>query len=62
MRHDDEPAHDDRLLIAAEVAELLNMKVGWVYAETRHNRLPHIRLGRYVRYRRATIDEWLASR
>lgn len=25
----------------------------WVYAETRRNVIPHLRLGRYVRYRRA---------
>lgn len=31
----------------------------WVYAETRRNALPHVRLGRYVRYRRSAIERWL---
>ncbi|WP_445152801.1 helix-turn-helix domain-containing protein [Baekduia sp. Peel2402] len=31
----------------------------WVYAETRRNALPHLRLGRYVRYRRSAIEQWL---
>ena len=35
------------------------MTQAWVYAETRAQRLPHVRLGRYVRYRREAIDAWL---
>jgi excisionase family DNA binding protein len=31
----------------------------WVYAETRREALPHVRLGRYVRYRRSAIERWL---
>jgi excisionase family DNA binding protein len=52
---------DDVVLVASEVAELLRMTPAWVYAETRANRLPHVRLGRYVRYRRATILAWLEA-
>src|SRR3954453_1497023 len=51
----DELRGSDALLVAGEVAELLRMTPAWVYAETRANRLPHVRLGRYVRYRRAPI-------
>ncbi len=47
---------EDRLLLAGEVAEILQVTTGWVYAETRRHRLPHVRLGRYVRYRRSAID------
>ena len=47
------------LMLAAEVADLLQVTPAWVYAETRRGRLPHIRLGRYVRYRRSAIDAWL---
>jgi excisionase family DNA binding protein len=52
---------DDDLLTAAEVAALLRMTPGWVYEETRRNRIPHMRLGRYFRYRRSTIDAWMAQ-
>jgi excisionase family DNA binding protein len=51
----------DRLLIAGEVAQLLRVTTAWVYAETRSKRLPHVRLGRYVRYRAGAIQEWLAE-
>ncbi len=56
------PPSDDRLLLAADVARLLQVTPAWVYAETRQRRLPHIRLGRYVRYRRDAIEDWLRAR
>jgi excisionase family DNA binding protein len=49
------------LLVASEVAALLRVTTAWVYAETRANRLPHVRLGRYVRYRAAAIERWIAE-
>jgi excisionase family DNA binding protein len=51
----------DRLLNADEVAAILHVARSWVYEETRNGRLPHVRLGRYVRYRRTAIDEWVSS-
>lgn len=49
----------ERLITAAEVAALLCVTKAWVYEQTRNGRLPHVRLGRYVRYRRETIEIWL---
>jgi excisionase family DNA binding protein len=49
------------LLTAEEVAAVLRVTAAWVYAETRSHRIPHLRLGRYVRYRRETLDEWIAQ-
>jgi excisionase family DNA binding protein len=49
----------ERLLVAAEVAELLAVKESWVREWTRDGRLPHLRLGRYRRYRRQDIERWL---
>ena len=51
----------DELLTAGEVATLLRMTAAWVYSETRGNRIPHMRLGRYVRYRRSTIIAWMSD-
>ena len=55
----DELRGRDALLVAGEVAQLLRVTPAWVYAETRANRLPHVRLGRYVRYRKSAILAWL---
>jgi excisionase family DNA binding protein len=49
----------DRLITAAEAAAILNVSKAWVYEQTRRQRMPHVRLGRYVRYRRTTLDAWL---
>lgn len=50
-----------RLLTATEVAERLRVTTAWVYAATRANRVPHVRLGRYVRFRADAIDRWIAE-
>lgn len=49
------------LLTAHDVAELLSVPVGWVYAQSRDRTIPTVRLGRYVRYRREAIEEWIAT-
>jgi excisionase family DNA binding protein len=41
----------DRLLTAEEIAERLGMKTQWVWAQARGGRIPHVRLGRYRRFR-----------
>lgn len=49
----------DDLLTAEEVAALLRVTPAWVYAQTRRHRIPHLRLGRYVRYRREALESWM---
>jgi excisionase family DNA binding protein len=49
----------DPLLDAQAVAALLGVPPSWVYAETRAGRLPHVRVGRYRRFRRAAIESWV---
>lgn len=53
------PNEDEPLLTAGEVASIMRVSTAWVYAETRRNALPHVRLGRYVRFRRSAIERWL---
>jgi excisionase family DNA binding protein len=49
----------DRLLTAAEVAELLAVPTSWVREQSREGDLPCLRLGRYVRYEREEVLAWL---
>lgn len=51
----------DALLTADEVAALLRVTKAWVYAETRAQRIPHVPLGRYVRYRQSAVLEWITE-
>jgi excisionase family DNA binding protein len=49
------------LLTADEVAALLRVTTAWVYVQTRADRIPHVRLGRYVRFRQDAIEQWVAG-
>ena len=46
-------------MTADELARMLRVSTAWVYNQTRGDRIPHVTLGRYVRYRRSTIARWL---
>jgi hypothetical protein len=37
------------------------MTTAWVYAQTRAGQIPVLKLGRYYRYRRESIEEWAKS-
>jgi excisionase family DNA binding protein len=47
------------LLTAQEVADRLGMTKEWVWAQVRADRIPHVRLGRYCRFREEAIEQWL---
>jgi excisionase family DNA binding protein len=55
------PTGSGEVITADEVAALLRMTPAWVYSETRRNRIPHMRLGRYFRYRRSAIQAWMSD-
>jgi excisionase family DNA binding protein len=48
------------LLTADEVARILRVPKSWVYSHV--SDLPAIRLGRYLRFRRCDIDEFLEKK
>jgi excisionase family DNA binding protein len=50
------------LLDAAAAAELLAVPKSWVLAEARADRIPHVRLGKYVRFEAAELEAWWQSR
>jgi excisionase family DNA binding protein len=50
------------LLDAAEAGRLLSVPASWVLAEARANRIPHVRLGRYVRFSADDLEQWWRAR
>jgi hypothetical protein len=50
------------LLDAQGAAELLNVPVSWVRAETRADRIPYVPLGRYRRYEADVLEAWWRGR
>jgi len=52
----------ERLLNAAEVAERLAVPESWVREQSRAlDGIPHVRLGRYVRFEWEDVAEWLEA-
>jgi len=59
---------DFELLTVAEVAARLKVSKSWVYEHTRsratprQERLPHVKLGKYLRFDARRVREFLANR
>jgi excisionase family DNA binding protein len=54
------PRHiPEKLLTADEVAAQLGVGVKWVWAQARAGAIPHVKLGRYRRFRPEAIDSWI---
>ncbi len=52
----------DQLMTVSELAAFLNVQVSWVYTRTRRRgaeRLPHIKLGKYLRFSLPEVIAWL---
>jgi excisionase family DNA binding protein len=53
---------DDELLTPPELAQILKVPLSWIYAHTRRrrgDRLPHVRLGKYIRFVEADVRHYL---
>jgi excisionase family DNA binding protein len=46
-------------LTVQEAAELLRVPVSWLYDRTRTNSVPHVKLGKYLRFDRDELNAWL---
>jgi len=58
-------SHDskcDELMDVKGLAEYLQVKKQWVYEKTHLNVLPYFKVGKYPRYRKSKIDEWLLEK
>jgi excisionase family DNA binding protein len=49
------------LLNADDVAAMLGVTPNWIYAQSRAGAIPTVKLGRYYRYRREAIEDWIRS-
>jgi excisionase family DNA binding protein len=50
------------LLCADQAGALLGVPASWLLAEARAGRVPHVRLGRYVRFVRSDLLDWVDER
>jgi excisionase family DNA binding protein len=55
---------DRELLTVDELAALLKVPRSWIYQRTRargRDRLPHIKLGKYLRFEEQAVRAWLSQ-
>ena len=52
----------DALMTATEVAALLQVTVEWVWDQSRRGEMPSVKLGKYRRFRRSAILEWVEQK
>ena len=48
-------------LTIQEAADLLRVRVSWLYERTRTNAVPHVKLGKYLRFDRDELLGWARS-
>ncbi len=56
------PSPEPDLLTATALAHRLNLNESWIRGEQRRNRIPHIKVGRYVRFRAADVIAAIEAR
>jgi excisionase family DNA binding protein len=49
------------LMDAKRAAELLSVPPSWLLSQARKGAVPHVRLGRYVRFRESDVEELIAA-
>jgi len=54
--------HAERLLNVAQIASFLQVPQSWVYGKVASGEIPHVRVGRYVRFRMREVLDWLGDR
>lgn len=50
------------LLDAAAAARLLSVRPSWIYEAVRAGRLPHLKIGRHIRFLRSDLEDWVLTR
>jgi excisionase family DNA binding protein len=51
--------HEDIIFDVEGVAQYLKVKKQWVYERVHYNTIPHFKMGKYPRFRKSDIDQWL---
>jgi excisionase family DNA binding protein len=52
----------ERLEDVEETAHRLNVRPSWIYLKVAQKEIPHIKVGKYLRFYPSRVDEWLAAK
>lgn len=50
---------DSIIMDVEELASMLKVDKSWVYKQVQYNSIPHFHAGKYPRFKREKIDEWI---
>jgi excisionase family DNA binding protein len=53
---------EDTIFDVKGLAEYLRVEESWVYQKIHSGELPHYKMGKYPRFRKSIIDDWLQQR
>ena len=53
--------NQDAILTPQQLAEYLRVSRQWVYERVSLGEIPHIKVGKYLRFRKSHIDNWIES-
>jgi excisionase family DNA binding protein len=51
-----------RIIDPKDLSEAWQVPLSWIYARVRARELPHIKIGHYLRFDEAEMEQWLAER
>lgn len=51
----------DKILTVGTLAQYLGVKKSWIYEKVHLKGIPHFKVGKFPRFRKADIDSWLQS-
>lgn len=54
-------ALSEPLLDASAAAELLSVRPSWIYEAVRAGRVPHVKVGRHIRFLRSDLESWVLT-
>lgn len=61
QKQNEEISFEKELLTPVELAELLGVTMSWVRQKIFSRQLPYFKVGRFVRFKRSEIFDWINS-
>jgi excisionase family DNA binding protein len=52
---------NEPMMNAQSAAEMLGLPPTWLLRKARDGQIPHVRFGRYVRFERVALREWVTT-
>lgn len=54
-------SENDKLMSVDDLIKYLGVTRDWVYHCTTHKKIPHIKMGKHLKFRKKEIDAWLET-